>query len=118
MLSLKNYNPYPNPFADQTDDFNKIWVQVFPQYENYNPMAGVHPLAKISHMTGRGLGKVKNFFSKTETKAATLVAYWAADALVALALIATSTNVAAISLALFMFILHTYATFSVLEEIL
>lgn len=118
MLSLKNYNPYPNPFEDKTDDFNQIWLQVFPHYENYNPMAGVHPLAKISHMAGRGLGRAKNFFSKTETKVATLVAYWAADTFVAILLILMSASPAAIALALGLLVMHTYATFSVVSEII
>jgi len=109
MLSQSNY---PSFYLDQ--QFNELWFSMFPDQRTERK----NSVEKFAHITGRGLGKVKNFFSKTETKAATLVAYWAADALVALALIATSTNLAAISLALFMFILHTYATFSVVEEIL
>ena len=75
-------------------------------------------LQKISYKTGQTFGKAKNFFSKTETKAATLVAYWAADAFVTLVLILTSTNPLALAISISLLVLHTYATFSIINEIL
>lgn len=73
---------------------------------------------RSANALGRTLGSVKNFFSKTETKAATLLSYWAADTLIALFLILTSTNTLALTLALSMLALHTYATFSVVNQIM
>jgi hypothetical protein len=73
---------------------------------------------KVSYSTGKFCGRTKNFFSKTETKAATLLAYWAADSLIALFLIVAGASTLAIALAAFMLILHTYATFSVVAEIM
>ena len=117
MLSLKNYNPYPSVLSDQSDEFRQIWLTVFPQYQNYNPMEGVSYAGKIAHMTGRGLGRAKNFFSKTETKAATLVAYWAADAFVATILLFTTTSLPVFAFTSALLVLHTYATFSVIGEL-
>lgn len=93
------------------DYFNKYFFDHFPKVEK-------KPLIKrASYNAGKATGKVKNFFSKTETKSATLLAYWAADSLVAMILILTSTSMVAVTLASFLFILHTYATFSVVAEI-
>lgn len=73
---------------------------------------------RAANSLGRSLGSAKTFFSKTETKAATLLSYWAADTLIALFLIITSTSTLALTLALSMLALHTYATFSVVTEIM
>lgn len=117
MLSLKTYNPYPSPFEGYPQ-LQELWYSAFPQDRNYNPMEKLTTLEKVAHVTGRGFGHTKKFFSKTETKVATLVAYWAADAFLALVLVLSSTNPIAISIALAMLILHTYATFSVVGEII
>jgi len=71
---------------------------------------------KISHSTGKAFGHTKNFFSKKETKSATLIAYWAADSLVAVFLIITTTSLIAFTVASGLLALHTYATFSVVGE--
>lgn len=73
---------------------------------------------RAAYTAGRTTGKVKNFFSKTETKAATLLAYWAADSLVAVLVILTTTSTVAFVLASSMLALHTYATFSILSEVM
>ena len=72
---------------------------------------------KLSHGTGKAVGHTKNFFSKKETKAATLVAYWAADSLVAVFLLLTTTSLIAFTVASGLLVLHTYATFSAVNEI-
>ncbi len=71
---------------------------------------------KISYNTGKLAGKTKNFFSKKETKSATLVAYWAADSVVAVFLLLTTTSLIAFTVASGLLVLHTYATFSVVNE--
>jgi hypothetical protein len=86
--------------------------------EVYAPKQKKSLVRKASYTTGKVCGKAKNFFSKTETKAATLLSYWAADTLVAVFLLLTTSNLLAISLALAMLSLHTYATFSVVTEIM
>lgn len=72
---------------------------------------------RTSYNLGKITGKTKNFFSKTETKVGVLVGYWAADALIALALIFASANMIAVALSVFLLAVHTYATFSVIGEI-
>lgn len=73
-------------------------------------------LCKMANSTGKTVGKVKNFFSKSETKATTLVAYWAADTLVALLLLITAFNATTLVLIGTITVLHTYATFGVLLD--
>lgn len=88
---------------------------IYPQlFEDAQPKKKYYQ--KISHSTGRAVGKTKNFFSKKETKAATLLAYWAADSLVAVFLLLTTTSVVAFTVASGLVILHTYATFSAVAE--
>lgn len=100
VFSQALYNTFPEFFDIEFVDNNKTAIQ------------------KLSYKTGKSFGKAKNFFSKTETKAATLVAYWAADAFVTLVLILTSTNIVALTISIGLLVLHTYATFSVVNEIL
>lgn len=91
-------------------------------FESYFPVVQSAPKKNLSlraaNSTGKFCGSVKNFFSRTETKAGTLLAYWAADTIIAVFLLLTSTNPVAIILALGMLALHTYATFSVVTEIM
>jgi hypothetical protein len=95
------------------DFINKYFPQIYNNvYENKSFSL------RTAKTFGRTLGSVKSFFSKTETKAATLLSYWAADTLIALFLILTSTNTLALTLALSMLALHTYATFSVVNQIM
>jgi len=116
MPSLANL--YDNSSYDQAV-FNQAMLNVFPEYfkiEFVND--NKTKLQKASYKAGQNFGKVKNFFTKTETKAATLVAYWAADAFVTLILILTSTNPVALTISVSLLVLHTYATFSIINEIL
>lgn len=75
-------------------------------------------LSKTAFTAGRTTGKIKNFFGKTETKAATLVAYWAADAFVASIVLFTTTSLPIFAFTSALLLLHTYATFSVIGEII
>lgn len=75
-------------------------------------------IEKSSNKIGCLAGKTKNFFSKKETKAGVLLGYWAADAFVALILILTGASLTAAAIATALLIIHTYATFSVIGEIL
>lgn len=100
------------------EEFENMFSSIFLQEPQISNSVKKNPLQKISNTTGRTVGHLKNFFSKTEIKAATLVSYWAADAFVALILILTSPSMIAVILSLFLFTLHTYATFSVVAEII
>lgn len=113
-INNSNINTWPSD-----DIFTQAMYNVFPEFfeVEFANQNKTH-LQKLSYKTGRTFGKAKNFFSKTETKAATLVAYWAADAFVALVLILSSSNPIALAISIAMLILHTYATFSVINEIL
>lgn len=116
MLAITHYNINPETWQHDLD-LNVHLKELFPEFfvlENTKPKNIVN---KISYNAGRITGKTKNFFSKTETKTATLIAYWAADSLVALLLMATTTSTVAFTIALVMLALHTYATFSVAAEI-
>lgn len=116
MLTLKNTNPYELfTFSDPALQamICNCFPDLYPESKKNN-----NPLLKISSAAGKTAGKVKHFFSKNETKAATLVAYWAADAFVALVLLLTSTSVLAVTVAFALLVVHTYATFSVVNQIL
>lgn len=111
--------------ADIQNMMNDPFVQsflnnYFPQiFETLDVVSTKKPiLSRVSYNAGKATGKVKNFFSKTETKSATLLAYWAADALVALVLIFTSPSMIAVTIASLLLVIHTYATFSVITEIM
>lgn len=116
MLTLKNKNPYKT-FVFSDPVLEQMIRDSFPNLYP-DPKQNVNLLIKASNIAGKSVGRVKHFFSKNETKAATLVAYWAADAFVALVLLLTSTSTVAITVALALLIVHTYATFSVVNEIL
>lgn len=73
-------------------------------------------LCKMANSAGKTAGKVKNFFSKSETKATTLVAYWAADTLIAVLLLITAFNTTTLLVVGTVTLLHTYATFGVLLD--
>lgn len=73
---------------------------------------------KLSYKLGQTTGSVKNFFSKKQTKAGVLLGYWAGDTFVTVALIIMGASAAAIAVATTLLIIHTYATFSVVNEIL
>jgi hypothetical protein len=116
MLSLKNYDPYePFTYSDPVIEqmVRKSFPHLYPESKT-----SFNPLNKVFYFAGKSLGTVKNFFSKTETKVATLVAYWAADAFIALILLLTTTNTVAATVAVALLILHTYATFSIVNEVI
>ncbi len=100
------------------EEFENIFSSIFSQEPQISNSVKKNSIQKVSNATGRTVGHLKNFFSRTEIKAATLISYWAADAFVALIVILTSPSMIAIALSLFLFILHTYATFSVVGEII
>lgn len=115
MQSINNTTP--NVWI--TDDvFSQALYNTFPEFFQVESFDNKNNLQKLSYKAGRSFGKAKNFFSKTETKAATLVAYWAADAFVTLVLILSSTNIVALTISIGLLVLHTYATFSVVNEII
>jgi hypothetical protein len=116
MSSLVNL--YDSSSHDQAV-FNQAMLNVFPEYFKIEFVQDNKTnVQKISYKAGQTFGRAKNFFTKTETKAATLVAYWAADAFVALVLILTSTNPLALAISISLLVLHTYATFSIINQIL
>lgn len=119
--SFESYDIVNSSDVDPFKIFNdpsiqKFMNKYFPEIFSSAPKKNY--ISRASYKAGRATGKVKNFFSKTETKAATLLAYWAADSLVAILVILTTASTLAIVLASAMFALHTYATFSVISEIM
>lgn len=117
MLTITHYNINPDTWLEDLQ-LNTRMKELFPEFYITQDTKTMSSIKKISYGAGRVTGKAKNFFSKTETKTATLMGYWAADTLVALMLIMTTTSTTAIAFALAMMILHTYATFSVTAEIM
>jgi len=97
----------PQMYEMLQDIYPQLFEETAPKKKYYQ---------RISHGTGRAVGKTKNFFSKKETKAATLLAYWAADSLVAVFLLVTTTSLLAFTVASGLLVLHTYATFSAVTE--
>lgn len=115
MHAILNSNLDINTIAEDPmmiDFINKYFPEVY-KPKNNKPFT-----SRTAFAAGKVCGSFKNFFSKTETKAATLLAYWAADTIVAAFLLLTTTNLFAITLAASMLALHTYATFSVVTELM
>lgn len=85
--------------------------------EDYFYTSHRNTLSKAANLAGRTTGKVKNFFSKTETKTSVLISYWAADTLVAALLLLTAFSFPILFLVGSLVAIHTYATFSVISEV-
>lgn len=116
MLTITHYNINPDTWLEDLTS-NLRMKELFPEFYKTDESKTMKAIKKVSYNTGRLTGKTKNFLSKTETKTATLIAYWAADSLVAVVLIMTTTSTVAAVVAVSMLALHTYATFSVTAEI-
>jgi len=113
MLTYKNNNTFALDIMNDPEFLtfiNKYVPDMYSEKKTY--------LSRISYKAGKTTGKLKNFFSRTETKSATLLAYWAADTLVATFLIFTSTSLIAVTIAAGLLVLHTYATFSIVAEVM
>jgi hypothetical protein len=116
MLAITHYNINPDTWLEDLTS-NLRMKELFPEFYKLEDSKSMSAIKKISYKAGHATGKAKNFLSKTETKTATLIAYWAADSLVAITLVMTTTSTVAAVVAILMFALHTYATFSVTAEI-
>ena len=118
MSSINNNNLYSSTI-NIDPLFDQLWSLAFPlQNVKPKPIKRLHPLAKLSNKAGRATGKAKYFFSKKETKSATLIAYWAADSLMAMVILMYASNPTVILFSLLLLSLHTYATFSAVEEMM
>ena len=117
MLTITHYNINPDTWIEDIQ-INARMKELFPEFYVNQQSKTMSSIKKISYKAGRASGKAKKFFSKKETKTATLMGYWAADTLVGVMLIMTTTSGVAIVAASTMIILHTYATFSVTAEIM
>ena len=117
MLTFNYYKLNPDSWID--DLYTQVRMkELFPELYITKDTKPKNFISKISYKAGSMTAGTKNFFSKTETKAATLVAYWAADSLVALTLMLTTTSSIAFAVAFVMVLLHTYATFSITSEVM
>lgn len=117
MLTFNHYKINPDSWIDDLQAQVHM-KELFPELYVTGDLKPRNFISKISYKAGSLAADTKNFFSKTETKAATLVAYWAADSLVALMLMLTTTSSVAFVIACVMLILHTYATFSITSEVM
>ena len=97
--------------------FVDLYPQLYPTVDMFTYTSDRTKLAKAVNLAGRTTGKVKNFFSKTETKVSTLFAYWAADTFVALSLLMMAFSIPMLTIVSFLVAIHTYATFSIIYEI-
>jgi hypothetical protein len=117
MLTITHYNINPDTWVEDIQ-LNARMKELFPEFYANQESKTMSSIKKISYKAGRLTGKGKKFLSKKETKTATLMGYWAADTLVGIMLIMTTTSGIAVVVASTMIILHTYATFSVTAEIM
>jgi hypothetical protein len=116
MLTFNYYKLNPDSWID--DLYTQVHMkELFPELYVTQDTKPKNLISKISYKAGSMTAGTKNFFSKTETKTATLMAYWAADSLVGLMLMLTTTSSIAFVVAFAMIILHTYATFSIVSEV-
>lgn len=116
MLTFNHYKINPDSWIDDLQAQVHM-RELFPELYVTEPSTPKSLINKISYKAGSLTAGTKNFFSKTETKTATLIAYWAADSLVGLMLMLTTTSSIALAVAFAMIILHTYATFSIVSEV-
>jgi hypothetical protein len=116
MLTFNHYKINPDSWIDDLQAQVHM-RELFPELYVTEPSTSKNLINKISYKAGSLTAGTKNFFSKTETKTATLIAYWAADSLVGLMLMLTTTSSIALVVAFAMIILHTYATFSIVSEV-
>jgi hypothetical protein len=116
MLTFNHYRIDPNSWIDDLQAQVHM-RELFPEMYMAEETKPKNLISKISYKAGSLTANTKNFFSKTETKTATLMAYWAADSLVGLMLMLTTTSSIAFVVAFAMIILHTYATFSIVSEV-
>lgn len=70
----------------------------------------------LSHKIGRMAGRTKNFFSKKETKVATLTAYWFVETFFYFLMMLAMNPVIFITVLLPMWIYGTYSLFSVINN--
>lgn len=94
----------------------ELYPEYFPSFESYHHSDRTR-LARMANATGKAAGKVKKFFNRTETKATTLLAYWAADTLLGVLILLSMPNVGTFLLVSSLTIIHTYATIGVLLEL-
>jgi hypothetical protein len=115
MLSTMSLDYSLEYLSKNSPQMYDMLQEIYPQlFEDSKPRKKYYQ--KASYVTGKSFGKAKNFFSKKETKSATLVAYWAADSIVAVFLLLTTTSIIAFTVASGLLVLHTYATFSAVNE--
>jgi hypothetical protein len=117
MLTFNHYRVNPDTWIDDLQTQVRM-KELFPEMFIDSNSQSSNLIKKISYRAGSLTASTKNFFSKTETKTATLLAYWAADSLFALILMLTTTNPITFVVACAMLILHTYATFSITAEVM
>jgi len=72
-------------------------------------------ISKLSFRTGKVTKKIINFVKAPETKAAVLLANWAATATLLLLLLMSASSIAAIAITTFMLLIETYAVFGNVE---
>ena len=97
-------------------DFNQVfnYIQNNPniiELNEYNKSF----TSKLFYSTGKTTKKILHFVKRPETKAAVLLANWAATATLLLLMILSAARIATIALATFLLIIETYAVFGNVE---
>lgn len=97
-------------------DFNQVF-----NYIKDNPnVIDIHHYdksftSKLFYSTGKTTKKIIHFVKRPETKAAVLLANWAATATLLLLMMIAAANLATLSIVVFLFIVETYAVFGNVE---
>lgn len=73
--------------------------------------------SSLSFKTGKLLGKTRNFFKRTETKAAAILSYWAVETAFFVLIMLAAVNFTTFALAAFLYFYGTYAIFSALNAL-
>ena len=111
MKSRRAFVPNQSQVINFEDVFH--YIENNPNIINYSVNSNF--ISKISFRTGKVTKQIINFVKSPETKAAVLIANWAATATLLLMLIISASSIATIAITTFLLVVETYAVFGNVE---
>jgi len=73
--------------------------------------------SSLGFKVGRLFGRTKNFFKRTETKAAAILSYWAVETVFFAIIMLAAVHFVTLAMAAFLYFYGTYALFSALNAL-
>lgn len=97
------------------DFLNNFFAEYISAHNNL--YATPTPSRNFTYKLGKASGKVVNYFKKKETKARTLITYWAVETVLFVLVFFNITSFLAFASALFLYLYGTYALFSAVSAL-